>query len=53
MKLTLLFLAMDVLTLLAYPVAYLYRIFQRRTRPFKSHTTQSKTWRLLRIQEKF
>ena len=40
MKLALLFLAMDVLTLLAYPFLYAYSKAQHWTKSFKRHATQ-------------
>lgn len=42
MKLNLLFLAMDVLTLLAYPVLYVYSKFCHLTRSLKSHAVQTR-----------
>jgi len=40
MKLTLLFLAMDVLTLLSYPLLYAYSKVYQWTKTFKRHPAQ-------------
>lgn len=42
MKLNLLFLAMDVLTLLAYPVLYAYSKFHHLTNSLKNHALQTR-----------
>jgi len=43
MKLTLLFLAMDVLTLLSYPFLYVYEKFHQWTSSIKARAMQAKT----------
>ena len=43
MKLALLFLAMDVLTLLSYPFLYVYGKFHQWTSSIKAHAMQAKT----------
>ncbi len=44
MKLNLLFLAMDILTLLTYPILYVYSKFQHLTRSLKNHAVQVHKW---------
>lgn len=44
MKLTLLFLTMDALTLLLYPFLYVYGKFHQWTISIKARAMQAKTW---------
>jgi len=43
MKLSLFFLAMEVLTMLSYPVLYVYGKFRQWTRSMRNQTVQTRT----------